>query len=74
ENLRENAHVKMSLITSQNEICFTVENNFEKGDNQSGIGLKNLKRRLELIYPNQHELTFSETENVYQAQLILKQL
>ncbi|AYM99655.1 sensor histidine kinase [Chryseobacterium sp. 3008163] len=74
ENLRENAHVKISLITSQNEICFAIENNFEKTENQFGIGLKNLKRRLELIYPNQHELTFSETENVYQAQLILKQL
>jgi len=74
ENLRENAYIKMSLTTSKNEICFTIENNFEKGDNQFGIGLKNLKRRLELIYPNQHELTFSVNENIYKAQLILKQL
>lgn len=74
ENLRENAYIKMNLSTSENEICFTIENNYDKAENQSGIGLKNLKRRLELIYPNQHELTFSITENVYQAQLILKQL
>lgn len=74
ENLREDAYIKMSLTTSQKEICFTIENNYDKAENQSGIGLKNLKRRLELIYPNQYELTFSETENVYQAQLILKQL
>ncbi|WP_167370496.1 sensor histidine kinase [Chryseobacterium balustinum] len=74
ENLRENAYIKISLATSKNEIFFSIENNFEKTENQYGIGLKNLKRRLELIYPNQHELTFSETENVYQAQLILKQL
>jgi len=74
ENLRDNAYIKMSLATSKNEIFFSIENNFEKTENQFGIGLKNLKRRLELIYPNQHELTFSETENVYQAQLILKQL
>lgn len=74
ENLRENAYIKMNLSTSENEICFTIENNYEKAENESGIGLKNLKRRLELIYPNQHELTFSITENVYQAQLILKQL
>lgn len=71
ENLRENAYIKMSLTTSQNEICFVIENNFEKTQNQAGIGLKNLKRRLELIYPNQHELSFSITESVYQARLIL---
>ena len=53
---------------------FKTENNYEKTENKSGIGLKNLNRRLELIYPNQHELAFSVTENVYQAQLILKQL
>ncbi|UFH31877.1 histidine kinase [Chryseobacterium sp. C-71] len=74
ENLRENAYIKMSLTTSKNEIFFSIENNFEKTENQSGIGLKNLKRRLELIYPNQHELTFSVNENIYKAQLILKQL
>ncbi len=74
ENLRENAYIKMNLTTSQNEICFAIENNYEKAENQSGIGLTNLKRRLELIYPNQHELSFSVTESVYQAQLILKQL
>lgn len=74
ENLRENAYIKMNLITSQKEIHFDIENNFEKVDNESGIGLKNLKRRLELIYPNQHELTFSVNENIYKARLTLKQL
>lgn len=72
ENLREQAYIKMSLTTSQNEISFTIENNYEKAENASGIGLKNLKRRLELIYPNQYKLTFSVTENVYKVQLILK--
>lgn len=74
ENLRKNAYVKMDLITSQNEIRFVIENNYERAEKQSGIGLKNLKRRLELIYPKQHELSFSVTESVYKAQLILKQL
>ena len=74
ENLRENAYIKMNLTTSQNEICFAIENNYETAENHSGIGLKNLKRRLELIYPNQHKLSFLVTESVYQVQLILTQL
>lgn len=73
ENLRKSAYIKMSLVSSKKEVCFVIENNYEKTENQVGIGLKNLKRRLELIYPNQHELTFSITENVYQAQLTLNQ-
>lgn len=72
ENVREGAYIKMSLAASQNEIGFTIENKYEKAENASGIGLKNLKRRLELIYPNQYKLTFSVTENVYKVQLILK--
>ncbi|MDF2551047.1 MAG: sensor histidine kinase [Chryseobacterium sp.] len=74
ENLRKNAFIKMSLTSSQTEIIFKIENNYEKAENQSGIGLKNLKRRLELIYPNQYELSFSISENIYHVQLILKQL
>lgn len=72
ENLRENAYIKVKLTTSQNQLYFMIENNYEKTKTVSGIGLKNLKRRLELTYPNQHELTFSVTENIYQVQLILK--
>lgn len=74
ENLRGNAYIKIHLTASQNQMHFKVENNFEKNENKPGIGLKNLKRRLELTYPNKHKLTFSVTENIYQAQLILSQI
>ena len=74
ENLRENAYIKVNLIESQKQIRFMVENNYNRIHNEPGIGLKNLKRRLELIYPKQYELTFSISENVYQAQLILNKL
>lgn len=74
ESLRENAYIKINLATSHGQLYFRIENNFEKTHSKPGIGLKNLKRRLELTYPNQHELNFSVKENVYQAQLMLKQL
>lgn len=76
ENLRENAYVKVSISTTYDDIIFMVENNFSHTQNEegyAGIGLKNLKRRLELTYPSKHSLSHSVRENIYSVQLILKQ-
>ena len=74
ENLHEDAYVHLNMKTKNNEVFFEIDNNFDisqpKEDN--GIGLKNLKRRLELVYPHKHNLTFSSTKNVYKAQLTLQ--
>ena len=74
ENLSEDAYIHLNMKTKNNKVFFEIENNFDvlqpKGDN--GIGLKNLKRRLELVYPQKHTLTFSTRENVYKAQLTLQ--
>ena len=74
ENLREDATVTINLTSSESNIKFTIENNFDSSENlkkKPGIGLKNLKRRLELTYPNKHSLLFSNTENTFNAQLTL---
>lgn len=74
ENLRDNAYVNVSIRSFQQSIQFSVENNFDSSDNKMnvpGIGLENLKRRLELTYPGKHKLLLSVTENVYKALLIL---
>ena len=74
ESLCEDAYVHLSMKTRNNEVCFTIENTFDisqpKEDN--GIGLKNLKRRLELAYPKKHNLAFSVTKNLYKAQLTVQ--
>ncbi|MFK8004871.1 MAG: sensor histidine kinase [Saprospiraceae bacterium] len=76
ENLRKDAYVYLDLTTTENEIQFRIENNFDLNEvnEEGGIGLKNLKRRLELVYPNQHALLISETADVYKVQLSLQQL
>ncbi|WP_246457646.1 sensor histidine kinase [Winogradskyella echinorum] len=74
ENLRENANVTINFTSSETNITFMIENNFDSSENlnnKPGIGLKNLKRRLELTYPNKHNLLFSSTENAYSVKLIL---
>lgn len=38
---------------------------------ESGIGLENLKRRLELLYPERHSLTVNEENGIFEAVLTL---
>ena len=74
ENLSKDAYVHIYINSKNNNVFFEIENNFDttltKEDN--GIGLKNLKRRLELVYPKKHNLSFSTSENVYKAKLTLQ--
>ena len=74
ENLREDSYVHISIKAMDSEVFFEVENNFDitQPKEDKGIGLKNLKRRLELVYPKKHTLSFSTTENIYKAQLKLQ--
>jgi LytS/YehU family sensor histidine kinase len=74
ENLTEGAYVYLKLDSDINEVRFKVSNSFDEDAPKtiSGIGLKNLKRRLELSYSEKHSLTFDVTKNVYTAQLTLQ--
>ncbi len=74
ENLEKGAYIHMNLIANEKEIDFEIENNFELRETSSkeGIGLNNLKRRLELVYPKKHSLSFDVDDNVYKVKLSLK--
>ena len=37
-----------------------------------GIGLVNVKRRLEILYPNTHQLMITNSDNLYQVELVLE--
>ena len=57
------------------EFVFKVYNdvppNMKAPDNYSGIGLENLSRRLQLLYPDKHKLIAGREENHYTAVLEL---
>ncbi len=71
ETLTENAFIHMNLYEDTDFIHFDIENNFDPNNlNESnGIGLKNLKRRLSLLYKEKHELTVKKTNNTYKTAL-----
>ena len=78
ESLREGAYIHASVKTDiQNEkLVFEISNNFEEKnpDSEKGIGLANLRQRLELLYPDQHQLDIVKGENEFKITLQLNML
>ena len=68
------AFVTISLKTSNNNVTFSVENSLPTGnitkDGSSGIGLINAKKRLDIAYPNKHDLNI-ESDSTYIVNLKL---
>tara|TARA_R110002126_G_scaffold252180_1_gene395334 strand:- start:243 stop:434 length:192 start_codon:yes stop_codon:yes gene_type:complete len=62
------------LQVKNNSIVFEIENNFDKNvlPRKTGIGIKNLRRRLELAYPKKHALLIIQSESVYKAVLVVE--
>ena len=65
--------IHISIERHNNQIHFRTSNNTYRETNgnkdESGIGLENVKRRLNLLYPNNHQLTISEKQDKYQVDL-----
>ncbi len=68
--------IDFKLNCTENEICWTSRNSFVPVDTSvsqktGGIGLSNLKRRLELLYPERYSLKTEITGNEFFAELKL---
>jgi len=63
--------VIINLEINNNRLIFDVTNNFEKSEHydEPGIGHKNIKQRLTLMYPDNHELTITENTSTYKVTL-----
>ncbi len=67
--------VRLELNRTNGQFIFSAENSCDKEkstDRFSGIGLNNVKRRLELLYPGRHELTIFDENDIYKVCLKLK--
>ena len=65
----QHPEIQISLSVGNNELYFTVMNKFEDNqsikDKTSGIGLANVRRRLELLYPDKHRLNIENKKTAY---------
>lgn len=71
-----NQFIKIDIEVQKNEIHFVTANNAGKADDPEhtefhGLGLDNVKRRLDLLYPGQYELKLSDTSDTFTVDLKL---
>lgn len=67
--------VSIRLQRESNKLIVKIENTIQKvlplPHDVGGIGLKNVRRRLELLYPASHDLNIRETDDQYSVHLSL---
>ena len=76
----DQASVTATLTTAPGRLHFVVENDLlpempvaaASGKRSGGIGLVNIRQRLQLYYPNAHELLLTERDGKYRAELTLQ--
>jgi len=69
--------IEILLRIQDKTLYFRVKNktstvNAEDKDTASGIGLRNVQRRLELLYPEKHELTIERNGEWFEVAMTLK--
>lgn len=62
------------LIKVENSKPEGVYKNKTTESYKEGIGLQNLKRRLQLLYKGKHSVTVNETENIFTVEVIISDL
>jgi hypothetical protein len=75
-NTNEASSIEIFFTVNERDIHFVINNskpdimykNFEQG----GLGLKNVQRRLELLYPGKHSLNLLDEKNNYTVKLHLQ--
>lgn len=72
----EKNFVHVEMARSNGSFLFSVENSKENLLNSTllpgGIGLTNVKRRLELLYPERHQLCIADTASTFRVELELE--
>lgn len=72
--------IRVSITVNDDALIFAIENpvgNTGRNtmpDEKDSIGLSNVKKRLALIYPDQHALEISDTANIFRVNLKISHL
>jgi LytS/YehU family sensor histidine kinase len=74
ETAENAAFLNISLTSDEKELYFSCENSFDADEisKTPGIGIINLEKRLDLLYPNKHTLKLSSENHIFKAELKLE--
>lgn len=61
------------LLIEGDRLILHVKNrkNLDNKDHAGGVGLSNVRKRLELLYPSRHQLTIRDSDEFYECDLVL---
>ena len=68
--------IAMDMCLKEGKLCFSIENSIpeplvhQKG--KHGIGIENLRRRLELLYPERHTLDINRGDTLFRVKLVIE--
>ncbi len=72
----EETSISITIDAYENDVTFNCVNRInkrkKKQDDNSGIGIQNTKERLKLLYPDKHQLSIQEENNMFIVNLFLK--
>ncbi len=71
----EEAHVNINIKSKNNKLKFTIENSLptqNKSQPGSGTGIKNVRHRLDILYPDKHEIKINEQNDRYIVNLSIE--
>lgn len=69
----ENGWIKMKIENKENQLDFSIRNGLPEEDftkdKVGGVGLENVRRRLELLYPGKHQLKIEDSKSEFIVEL-----
>lgn len=75
ENLKNSSTVFIKFLITSTELIFECNNEYDINEitdtKHGGLGNEIIKKRLELLYPNSHNLGITKTNNIYNINLTI---
>lgn len=74
-NAMDHARIHLQISTANDHLKFKISNDIHpipvRGDERVKIGLKNVKKRLQILYAEKHSLHFLEVDGIYSVTMVI---